>query len=78
MVWFPDDEDIEELFDYLMKYPFKKVNTDITRQLSRYKVIRQLNQNRKDPLIIIQNGIVGLNKKLTVKKVGNGFDFKIF
>lgn len=74
----PSNKEIERLFDRLMNYPFCPVDGNIAQSLSRCKKIRYLNQNRKNPLIYIRGGVVGLSPKIKVKKKGDFFDFEIF
>ena len=78
MYFDPKNKEIEKIFERLTKYPLIKVDSHTAQTISRYKKIRYLNQNRKNPLIYINKGIVGLNPKLKIKRKGKGFDFNIF
>jgi len=76
----PKNKEIEEIFNQLTKYPLKHVDSKTAQTISRYKKIRYLNSNRKDPLIYINKGLIGLNPKITIKPSdkGKGFNFNIF
>ena len=72
---FKDDE-IDHIFEELMKYPVRKVNPRKAQAISRHKKIRYINQ--KEKYIYIKDGVISLNPKIKVIRMGNGFDFKIF
>ena len=74
MYLFPKDKEIEKIFDRLMKYPV--IRTKRSQDISRYKTVRMLNHDRKNPGIYIKGNIVGLSPKVHIDKIGKKFDIK--
>ena len=72
----PKDKEIEKVFDRLMKYPV--LRTKRSQDISRYKVVRILNSDRKNPAIYISKNIVGLSPNIKISKKGNRFDIRKF
>lgn len=70
----PKDDNIRRVLENLTHYPVCKTNTDITRQLGRYKWTRR---QKRQQNIFIKDGVISIPNTVQIRKKGNGFELVI-